>query len=1446
MGFTVTDMEGVEPGDRFVRGSTQDADCINCPYSRLGRPSDPVTGEGPANPHWIIVAESPGRNEVVQQRPMVGTSGRLVQEALAKINVRREDVWLTNAILCPPIMAAEDAAEDLKRVARKACSSRLRRELAERPGLPVLTLGAHAAQELTGDARLSITQMAGACYDVDVDGTGPRVVIPSVHPASILRGGSGGGRGSGGGGHTVDLAFWNLLYDASKVNLLARGADIRFTEDIQIEITDAVRAQRLVEDFVADARRLGTFACDTETYVDDPKAQTALAPINAQLSAIGLATTERAISIAWAICYPDVLAPLDALFADAAVTKVFHNAIYDVPVLERHGFVIAGAIHDTLLMHHNAFPGLAHNLQRVTTQFYAAAPWKSEYRLGKGDPAALLKYNALDTLATARIEGPIYAIVKRSQAEQTYEVDLAMAHAARVMHVQGVPIHRDTNEHLRRGFRVNVDRSRAALLAIADQPELRARFEEQLAFEQARKARKHDPEDFDTRLAARLDEIRAKPFKFLLDSGDHVAAFLKASNVPLALQTASGRISTRKDVLEEYVAYPEVRALLTYRENAKLLSTFVERMFTRTYAAGRVVGGFADAGDRIHPRWSVHKITGRWGSEGPVCFDGETEILTPQGWVRFDQLSQGAEVAQFCPATDAISFVKPLDQFAKPHVGEMVRIVGRYTDLCVTPDHRLLIERRSGRREDVQAHAYVPHGERYLLHAGQFTFGATAWTADALTLLCAAQADGWWQTSGWCFGLTKSRKIERLTGALTRLGLEFSTTQKTEPHPFKPGQERTQVRFYVHRCPLGDQIHALLGPAKVYGAWLLDFTRAAVERFIDELVFWDGNFTRGGEFFSSDRRNADWIQAVLALAGRRSMLYAYTGSPLQTRPNWQVRFQPRTRSTTTTTTTTRAAWDALVYCVTVPTAYVVVRRNGCVVIAGNCQNWPKADKKKGRPNLRSQVIAPPGRALVAFDAQQLEARLIALMSGDPFLLDIFHKQKDIHSEFARLVWPDFDSIPVDERKIRRDIIKRPEYCVAPGTRVLTRDLRWVAIETLAPGDDLVGFDASRAGEPFRETYFRPSTVLASKRIRQPCYRIVTTKGTVIASDEHLWVGWKRSLGHPGRQKKLFLPKNWIRTDALRAGDVLTFTAQPWTPDTTSWAAGYLAGVYDGEGHASAGRVGFAQNPGEVLATTQQLLGQYGFNWLEHHSQKMRIVRTEIKGGLWESLRFLGVIRPVRLLPKAAHVWENRRLRGKGDSAEVLAVEFIGDHDVIALSTSTETYIAEGFLSHNCSFYGGSVETSWKAVVRDYPNVTLAMIQRMVTLMQTRMRGVTAWHQHMLRAADRDGEIRSMFLGRRRAFPIKQFDLSEVVNFPIQSSGADLINMGLRDIMPRLPATAFPILQIHDAVVFECAEDDQDLVKALVVDAFTREATYNGNTLLFPVDARAGKSWAEVN
>lgn len=1150
----------------IVRGTTDGANCAECPFSNgQGQPRQPVVGEGPKNPLWVIVGESPGTQETQQNRPFIGQSGKLVGEALNRIKVERHEVWITNSACCQPSPGANEVA---KKKARECCASRLKSELSSRPNIPILALGAHAAQGFCGD-KFSITQMSGACYRLDVDGTGIRDVIPSVHPAAILRGGDAK---AGGGGHTSDTAFWNLVYDAQKVNLLARGRDIRFKEDIQIEATDFARAERLIYDLLQDVRRLGHVAVDTETYVDDKKKGSALSPITAKMNAIGLATTERAISIAWVVLSERAKTLINAMLGDETIIKIAHNKVYDEPVLKRHKLPVFGRFEDTMLQHHSAFPGMAHGLQRVATQFFAMPPWKAEFRFGQDSIDELLRYCAIDTLSTARINVPLAIIIKKSDAEKTYEIDLKMAQIAAQMHLDGYPISREVNERLRVGFKAHIDTALIELQGKVNEPDIHARYVERLAFEQARRIRKSDPIDLDERIAKRVAAMEKSGGTDLkIDSGDHVVAFLRACGVPLTLQTKSGKISTKKDILESFVGHPIVRSVLTYRENKKLLSTFVERMFDRVQPNGSVKYGFADMADRVHPRWSVNKITSRWGSEAP-----------------------------------------------------------------------------------------------------------------------------------------------------------------------------------------------------------------------------------------------------------------------------------------------------------------------------SSQNWSKDDKKKGRPNLRSQVVAPPRRNFVAFDAKQLEARLIALKSGDPFLMNIFQNDRDIHSEFARIVWPDFDAKPPSERKVLRDLVKRPEYCLVPGTRVLKSDDTWAPIETLDVGDMLIGFDVAADFKSAIRPAFNFSRMMAAKKIQQPCYRIVTTEGEITASDEHLWRG----------SEVLQIPEHWMRTDALRPGHLLSFTQKPWS--------------------------------GQERISLSKFLGWPG-------------------------------------------------------TAQVLSVEFVGEREVIALQTSTENFIAEGFLSHNCSFYGGTIDTAWQAVVRDYPNVTLGMIGKMVAMMRTRMPGVAAWHQNEMLVADRNGEVRSMILGRRRVFPIKQFDMSEVVNFGIQclrsdqrvqtttgnvpiaeldpakhslvqtlrntnnyrvhakgtqpvhrltaggrtivatenhrflavnptsesvewkrlgdlfvgdhiavgdlqpvwqhdryaaidsilyvgeaptydievfedgdhsyiaegivthnSSGADLINLGLAEIMPLLPPGAFPILQIHDAVVFECWEDDTDLVKQLVIQCFTREVTYDGRTMHFPVDAKSGKSWDVVN
>jgi hypothetical protein len=593
----------------------------------------------------------------------------------------------------------------------------------------------------------------------------------------------------------------------------------------------------------------------------------------------------------------------------------------------------------------------------------------------------------------------------------------------------------------------------------------------------------------------------------------------------------------------------------------------------------------------------------------------------------------------------------------------------------------------------------------------------------------------------------------------------------------------------------------------IFGCWLLDLSAHSLKQFRDEVTFWDGCAARDSQFASSQKESADWVQIAYVLTGRRAKVRAYSSGALQSKPNWQVdtAHEVRERGAAWYISTNQAEkanvdWAGTVYCVAVPSGYIIVRRNGRAVVTGNCQNWPKADKKKGRPNLRSQVIAPQGRLFVGFDMSQLEARIIALLSGDPFLVDIFRNKKDIHSEFARIVWPDFDQRPVDERKVLRDMVKRPEYCLGPLTRILNSALDWVPIGDVCVGDTLVGFAPENGvahGKHNFDLYLRPAKVEASKRLVRPCFDITIESdglvNTIRASAEHMWVARKRtSTDHSWN-------KEWRRTEDLREGDTLIHVVNSWDRADEDYAAGC----------------------------------------------KSKTINTGIGGGLWECLRFLGMFRPVRLLPKGGKLWRGRRLPPRHWGAQILEVAPVGNREVIALQTSTRTFIAEGLLSHNCSFYGGGLETAWKSVVRDYPNVTIAMMGKMVTMMKTKMPGVTAWHQHMMRVADQEGEVKSAIFGRRRCFPLKQFDLSECVNFPVQSTGADIVNRGLMWVMPKLPPRTFPILQIHDAVVFETPEDTADRLKEIVRETFTQQVTYEGTTIDFPVDVKVGKSWSEV-
>lgn len=255
-----------------------------------------------------------------------------------------------------------------------------------------------------------------------------------------------------------------------------------------------------------------------------------------------------------------------------------------------------------------------------------------------------------------------------------------------------------------------------------------------------------------------------------------------------------------------------------------------------------------------------------------------------------------------------------------------------------------------------------------------------------------------------------------------------------------------------------------------------------------------------------------------------------------------------------------------------------------------------------------------------------------------------------------------------------------DYCVVPGTRVLKADLSWVPVENLVLGDEVVAFPEALSSK--QHTY-RGARVVSVKRLRRPCVRITTDRGVVTCSVEHMWLA--RGASHPGRSKMV---RSWTEAQNLRPGHTISFLGAPWVKDE-SREGGWMAGFLDGEGWVHSpgpGKgctLGFGQKPGAVLDRALAYLRANGFTWAAHANAASGVVNVYVTGGA-EHMRLLAMTQPTRLWAKHRSLWEGRRTWSKSQApAIVQSVEFIGEHEVVAVGTTERTFVAEGFLSHNC-------------------------------------------------------------------------------------------------------------------------------------------------------------------
>lgn len=149
---------------------------------KLPLKSNLVFGEGSANAKIVFIGEAPGAKEDELGRPFVGRSGKLLEESLKEIGLKREEVYITNIVKRRP---PENRDPSLKEI--EAYRPYLERQLEIIKPKIIVSLGRFALNYFFPDLKISEAQGRMFDYELGPENKVKVKILPIFHPAAAFR-----------------------------------------------------------------------------------------------------------------------------------------------------------------------------------------------------------------------------------------------------------------------------------------------------------------------------------------------------------------------------------------------------------------------------------------------------------------------------------------------------------------------------------------------------------------------------------------------------------------------------------------------------------------------------------------------------------------------------------------------------------------------------------------------------------------------------------------------------------------------------------------------------------------------------------------------------------------------------------------------------------------------------------------------------------------------------------------------------------------------------------------------------------------------------------------------------------------------------------------------------------------------------------------------------------
>jgi len=159
--------------------------CQRCKLSKLGR-KQIVFGTGDPNAALMFIGEGPGADEDEQGLPFVGRAGQLLNNMIAAMGLKREQVYIANIVKCRPPGNRTPERDECD-----TCSPFLMRQIRVVRPKVIVALGATAAKNLLA-VNDSMASLRGRFYDFSPPRNSSEEpfdckLAVTYHPAFLLR-----------------------------------------------------------------------------------------------------------------------------------------------------------------------------------------------------------------------------------------------------------------------------------------------------------------------------------------------------------------------------------------------------------------------------------------------------------------------------------------------------------------------------------------------------------------------------------------------------------------------------------------------------------------------------------------------------------------------------------------------------------------------------------------------------------------------------------------------------------------------------------------------------------------------------------------------------------------------------------------------------------------------------------------------------------------------------------------------------------------------------------------------------------------------------------------------------------------------------------------------------------------------------------------------------------